>query len=62
MFNDDFLEKVFAHPEMHDIPFGQQSTVVHVVQEVLEDILEVNPYAAISELLQPATESISAEF
>lgn len=62
MFNDDFLEKIFAHPEMREIPMGCQSTVVHVFDEILEDIVEVNPYAAISELLQPATEPLSTEF
>lgn len=62
MFNDDFLEKIFAHPEMREIPMGCQSTVVHVFDEILEDIVEVNPYAAISELLQSAAESLSAEF
>lgn len=62
MFNDDFLMKIFANPEMQKIPIGCQSTAVHVFGEVLEDILEVNPYAAISELLQLATEPISAEF
>lgn len=62
MFNDDFLEKIFSHPEMHEIPMGCQSTVVHVFDEILEDIVEVNPYAAISELLQPAAEPLSAEF
>lgn len=62
MFNDEFLMKIFSHPEMRHVPVGFQATVVDVVKEVLEDILEVNPYAAISELLQPAAEPISAEF
>lgn len=62
MFNDDFLMKIFANHEMQKIPIGFQSTAVHAFGEVLEDILEVNPYAAISELLQLATEPISAEF
>lgn len=64
MFNDDFLGKIFVHPEMCKIPFGCQSTAVRVFEEVLEDILEVNPYAAISELLSTTTdnESVSAEF
>ena len=61
MFNDDFLEKIFGNPEMQKIPVGCQSTAVHAFGEILEDILEVNPYAAISELLQPA-ESLSAKF
>lgn len=51
MFTDEFLEKVFSHPEMQKIPIGCQSTAVHVFQEVLEEIKEANPYADISILL-----------
>lgn len=50
MFSDDFSCKIFAHKEMQKIPIGCQSTAVHVFEEILEDILEVNPYASISEL------------
>ena len=50
MFSDETLEKIFAHEEMQKIPVGCQSTAVHVFEEILEDILEVNPYATISEL------------
>lgn len=52
MFNDEFLEKIFAHPEMQKIPVGCQSTAVHVFGEVLEDILEVNPYESIKSLFE----------
>ena len=51
MFSDDFLEKIFAHPEMQKIPIGCQSTAVHAFQDVIEEIKEVNPYGTISELL-----------
>lgn len=50
MFSDETLEKFFSHKEMQTIPVGAQSTTVHVFEEILEDILEVNPYASISEL------------
>lgn len=50
MFSDEILCKIFAHKEMQKIPVGCQSTAVHVFEEILEDILEVNPYASISEL------------
>lgn len=50
MFTNAVLEKIFAHEEMQKIPVGCQSTAVHVFEEILEDILEVNPYASISEL------------
>lgn len=52
MFNDSFLEKIFAHTEMHTIPVGCQSTAVKVFDEVLEDILEVNPYESIQSLFE----------
>lgn len=50
MFNDDTLEKFFAHKEMQSIPVGLQSTIVNVVEEILQNIMEENPYAALSEL------------
>lgn len=61
MLNDEILEKVFAHEEMQRIPVGCQSTAVHVFEEILEDILEENPYECISALFISATtdESIS---
>ena len=61
MFNDDLLCKIFAHKEMQKIPVGFQSTAVHVFDEILEDILEENPYGSISDLFVSATadESIS---
>lgn len=61
MFSDEILEKIFSHEEMQHIPVGCQSTAVHVFEEILEDILEVNPYANISELFVSATEPISTE-
>lgn len=61
MFTDAVLEKIFAHKEMQKIPVGCQSTAVHVFEEILEDILEENPYECISGLFVSATadESIS---
>lgn len=50
MFNDFILEKIFAHPDMTKIPIGCQSTSVHVFEEILEDMMEVNPDAKLSEL------------
>lgn len=50
MFSDEILEKIFAHEEMQKIPIGAQSTAVHVFEEILEDILEVNPYATVQSL------------
>lgn len=64
MFNDLFLEKIFAHPEMAKIPVGAQATAVNAFEEIIEDILEENPYEQLSNLLISATtdESISTEF
>lgn len=55
MFSDDILCKIFAHKEMQCISVGCQSTVVHVFEEILEDILEVNPYEPIQSLFEPTT-------
>lgn len=58
--NDEILEKIFAHPEMRLIPVGTQATAVHVFTEILEDIVEENPYATVSQLLvSAANESLS---
>lgn len=54
MFSDDILCKIFAHEEMQKIPVGAQATSVHVFEEILEDILEVNPYATVQSLFEPA--------
>lgn len=50
MFSDEILEKIFVHKEMQKIPVGCQSTAIHVFKEILEDILEVNPYATVQSL------------
>ena len=50
MFKDEILEKIFADIEMQKIPIGCQSTAVNVIERVLEEIKEGNPYATISEL------------
>lgn len=36
MFSDEILEKIFSHPETHKVPVGYQSTMVHVIEEILE--------------------------
>lgn len=50
MFNDSILEKIFSEKEMQLIPLGCQSTAVNAVSKILEEILEVNPCASLSEL------------
>jgi hypothetical protein len=53
MFTDDFLERIFSHPDMQKIPIGCQSTAVNVFSEIIEEIEEENPYASIQSVLQP---------
>lgn len=56
MFSDEILYKIFSHKEIHKIPVGCQSTAVHVFEEILEDILEVNPYATVQSLFESAAD------
>ena len=37
MFSDKLLEKIFADREMQRVPFEYQSTVIHVVERVLDE-------------------------
>lgn len=51
MLSDELLEKVLAHEDSHKVPFGCQSTMIHVFEEVLTEIGKEKPYATINELL-----------
>ena len=44
MFSDEILEKIFSHKETSKIPIWCQSTMIHVIEEVLEDIENVNEF------------------
>ena len=44
MFSDEILEKIFAHPENSKILIGCQSTMIHVIEEVLEGVENVNEF------------------
>ena len=37
MFSDKILEKIFSDPEAQKVPIGYQSTMVRVVEKVLEE-------------------------
>lgn len=52
MLSDDFLTRIFSNKEMQKIPVGAQSTAVHAIQQVLEEIRRENPYGSISELFE----------
>lgn len=51
MLKDDFMEKIFAHEDMQRVPIGVQSTVVHALDDILEDMLQEKPEAKIRELM-----------
>lgn len=61
MFSNELLEQIFAHEGMQRIPIGTQATAVHVFNEVLEDRLEENPYAKLSELFISTTKQSISE-
>lgn len=37
MFSDETLEKIFADPETQKVPIGYQSTMIHVIERILEE-------------------------
>lgn len=37
MFSDEILEKIFTDPEAQKIPIGYQSTMIRVIEKVLEE-------------------------
>lgn len=40
MFSDEILERIFSEPEMKEIPIVYQSTIITVIERVLEDFVE----------------------
>ena len=38
MFSDEILEKIFAHPDTSKVSLGGQSTMIHVIEDVLEEM------------------------
>lgn len=51
MFTDGVLEKIFSRKEIRNITPETQSTMIHEIEEALQEILEENPYVSLSELL-----------
>ena len=37
MFSDEMLEKIFSDKEMQSIPIGYQSTIIHVIEKIIEE-------------------------
>ena len=62
MFTDGVNEKIFSRPEIRNIPVGTQSTIIHAIEEALQEILEENPYVTLSELLGSANAESVSEF
>ena len=40
MFSDEILEKIFAREEMQRLDLQTQSSVIHAIEEVLEEVKE----------------------
>lgn len=38
MFSDAILEKIFADKEAQTVPIGCQSTMVHVIEKILDEL------------------------
>ncbi|MBR9936039.1 hypothetical protein KE513_00600 [Oscillospiraceae bacterium Marseille-Q3528] len=38
MFSDEILEKIFAREEMQRLDLQTQSSVIHAIEEVLEEV------------------------
>lgn len=52
LFKESFIEKIFANDDMQSIPIGAQSTAVHAIENILNEIREENPDATIYELFE----------
>lgn len=61
MLKDEVLEKIFTNEEAHTVPIGYQSTMIHVVENVLDEMRKEKPYAELSELFSDVSESESAD-
>lgn len=57
MFADGVLERIFSRSEIRSIPADNQSTMIQAIEEVLQEILEENPYVSLSELLGYTTDN-----
>ena len=42
MFSDEILEKIFGRDDVMKVPLSYQSTMIHAVEEVLEEVKEEN--------------------
>jgi hypothetical protein len=49
---------LFENPEMRKIPIGCQSTAVHVFEDIIDRIMEENPYATIQSILESTDDEL----
>lgn len=42
MFSDEILEKIFGRDDVMKVPLSYQSTMIHAVEEVLEEVKKEN--------------------
>ena len=42
MFSDEILEKILGRDDVMKVPLSYQSTMIHAVEEVLEEVKEEN--------------------
>ena len=47
MFDDEILEKIFAHPDTQKVSITEQSLMIRVIEQVLEEV-EVEKNATVS--------------
>ena len=44
MFQNETLEKIFADQETQKVPIGYQSTMIHVIEKILEEEKNVDEF------------------
>ena len=44
MFSDEILEKIFSDQETQKVPIGYQSTMIHVIEKILEEEKNVDEF------------------
>lgn len=53
---NDLERRFYSEPETRNIPVGQLSVMKDVMQKILSDIKEENPYATITDILSEDTD------
>jgi hypothetical protein len=53
LLRKSFVQRIFENDDMQSIPIGAQSTAVHAIEDILNEIREENPDATIYELFEP---------